>query len=189
MEKILFVNACVRPESRTLILARRVLDRLQGMVEEVNLEREGIRSLHYDTLQQRDAALGAGDMEAPVLRFARQFAKADVIVMAAPYWDLSFPSMVKNYIEAVTVCGMTFYYTPEGRPAGLCRARKLIYVTTAGGPIMEPDFGYDYIRALADNFYGIPECIAFKAENLDIIGADVDSILEKVKKKIDKSEL
>ncbi len=189
MEKILFVNACVRPESRTLLLARRVLDRLQGTVEEVNLEREGIQSLHGETLQERNAALDAGDMAAPILRYARQFVEADVIVMAAPYWDLSFPSMVKNYIEAVTVCGMTFYYTPEGRPAGLCRARKLIYVTTAGGPIMKPDFGYDYIRALANNFYGIPECIAFKAENLDIIGADVDDILEKVKREIDESKL
>ncbi|MDD6492547.1 MAG: hypothetical protein PUG54_10105 [Firmicutes bacterium] len=30
MEKILFVNACVRKESRTLFLARQLLDRLQG---------------------------------------------------------------------------------------------------------------------------------------------------------------
>ena len=30
MEKILFVNACVRPESRTYVLAQHVLDKLDG---------------------------------------------------------------------------------------------------------------------------------------------------------------
>lgn len=39
MGKILFVNACVRPESRTMILAKHVLSKLDGVIEEVNLER------------------------------------------------------------------------------------------------------------------------------------------------------
>lgn len=189
MEKILFVNACVRPESRTLLLARQILSRLNGEIEEVNLEQENIQPLNWQSLQERDNALQIGEQDAPILRYARQFVEADVIVIAAPYWDLSFPAMVKAYFEAVTVCGMTFYYTPEGWPAGLCRARKLIYVTTSGGPIMEPDYGYGYIKALSDNFYGIPDSMIFKAENLDIIGADVDGILEKVIKEINNSEL
>ena len=39
MTDILLVNACVRPESRTLRLARRLLDHLGGQVTEVNLQR------------------------------------------------------------------------------------------------------------------------------------------------------
>ena len=37
MDKILFINACVREESRTLALAKEVLSRLEGNIEEVNL--------------------------------------------------------------------------------------------------------------------------------------------------------
>ena len=38
MENILFVNACVRLESRILQLAKDVLEKLNGQVMEVNLD-------------------------------------------------------------------------------------------------------------------------------------------------------
>ena len=174
MENILFVNACVRPESRTMQLAEYILDRLCGQVAEVNLEQEQIQPL-----------LAAGQDDAEILRYANQFKNADTIVIAAPYWDLSFPAIVKNYLESVTVCGVTFKYSPDGIPIGLCKAKRLIYVMTAGGPVFSPDYGFDYVKALAQNFYGIQDVKCFKAENLDIIGADVQKILNETKKEID----
>ena len=63
--------------------------------------------------------------------------KADIIVIAAPYWDLSFPAQLKDYIERVNAVGVTFDYDQEGIPYGLCRAKKLVYITTAGGNIQE----------------------------------------------------
>ena len=60
-----------------------------------------------------------------MFELARQFAAADQIVIAAPYWDLSFPAALKQYFEQINVLGITFAYTPEGVPKGLCRARKL----------------------------------------------------------------
>lgn len=53
-------------------------------------------------------------------RLAEQFAQADEIVVAAPYWDLSFPSILKVYLERVCVTGITFHYV-ENREEGLCR--------------------------------------------------------------------
>ncbi len=50
----------------------------------------------------------------PYFRYARQFAGADEIVIAAPYWDLSFPSVLKVYLEHICITGITFQYTPEG---------------------------------------------------------------------------
>ena len=44
MSNILFVNACVRPQSRTLKLAKHVLSKLNGDVQEVNLEKENIQA-------------------------------------------------------------------------------------------------------------------------------------------------
>ena len=177
MEQILFVNACVRPGSRTLNLAQRLLSRLKGQISEVDLNTSPVPFLDQNGLAQRDALLAAGDFSAPMLRHAVQFSKADTIVIAAPYWDLMFPALLKAYLEAVTVSGLTFRYTEEGRPATLCRAKRLIYVTTAGGPIGSFDFGFQYVNALARGFFEIPEVHCIKAEGLDIVGADVETIL------------
>ena len=100
-----------------------------------------------------------------------------MIVIAAPYWDLSFPAVLKAYFEQINVLGLTFEYTADGRPRGLCKARKLIYVTTAGGPILSDEYGFGYVKALAQNFYGIPDVRQIRAEGLDIIGADAERIL------------
>ena len=135
-----------------------------------------------DYIELRDALLEKKQYDHPMFQFAKQFAAADKIVMAAPYWDLAFPALLKIYLEAVTVTGITFRYTEEGRPATLCRAKKLIYVTTAGGPILDFNFGFDYVSMLARGFYEIPEVLCLKAENLDIIGADVPALLAAAKK-------
>ena len=76
------------------------------------------------------------------------------------------------------VTGLTFRYTPEGRPASLCRAKRLIYVTTAGGPIGPFHFGYDYVKALAQGFFEIGDVCCVTAEGLDIVGADPAAIME-----------
>ena len=185
MEKLLFINACVRSGSRTLELAKDVLARLEGEVIELNLEKENIPPLNGRLLAKRDELLASKDYDDPMLRYARQFAEADTILIAAPYWDLIFPASVRIYFEAVTVTGVTFRYTPQGFPAGLCKAKRLIYVTTAGGPIFA-NFGFDYVKAMAQGFFGIEDCICIKAEGLDIVGADIDGIMAKAKNEIKK---
>lgn len=182
--KTLFVNACVRPESRTLKLANHVLNKL-GDYTEVNLEKENIQPLNLETMQQRDALLKAKDFDAPMLKYAKQFAAAETVVIAAPYWDLSFPAMLKNYIEAVTVNGITFTYAEDGHPVSLNNIKKVVYVTTAGGPTTNMDFGCEYITGVCKNLYGIPEVKCYKAEMLDVFVDDVDSILAKVMEEID----
>ena len=185
MNKILFVNACVREDSRTLRLARRVLSHLEGEVTELNLEIEGLRPLTRESLARREALLAAGDRTDPMLAPALAFAAADEIVLAAPYWDLSFPASVKTWIEQVNCVGLSFAYGPDDRPYGLCRARRLFYVMTAGGPILPANSGFAQIRELCGTFYGIPETVLFSAEGLDLRGADVSQILSDALAEID----
>lgn len=182
---ILFVNACVRRESRTKRLAEYVLKKLNGTVKEVNLEKENISPLNNDRLIYRTKAASHSDFDDSVFDYAKDFAAADTIVMAAPYWDLSFPASIKCYIEAINVVGLTFAYGETGRPYGLCKADRLIYVTTAGGPIFNEDAGFGYVQSLAKNFYDIQDVICIKAENLDLIGADVEGILQKAEREVD----
>lgn len=185
MDQILFVNACARPDSRTYDLARHVLSRLPGQSSEIRLFDERIPPLDWQGVQTRDRAVRSGDLAAPILRYAKQFTQADIVVVAAPYWDLLFPTVVRAYFEAVTVSGITFRYTPEGIPESLCRAKKLIYVTTAGGPIGVYNLGFEYIQALARLYYGIPEIRCFTAEGLDIVGADPAAIMKAAKQAVD----
>ena len=37
---------------------------------------------------------------------AKQFAEADEVIIAAPFWDLSFPAALKQYFEQINVLGI-----------------------------------------------------------------------------------
>ncbi|MCR5121549.1 MAG: NAD(P)H-dependent oxidoreductase [Ruminococcus sp.] len=171
----LYINSCVRKDSRTNRIAKALLDKM-GEYTELFLPAEDIRPLTEETLSKRDALLAAAKYDDPMLRYARQFAEADKIVIAAPFWDGSFPSVLKVYIENIYAVGIVTVYGADGVPQGLCKADELIYVTTAGGEYI-PDFGYGYIKALAENCFGIKRTRLIKAEMLDIIGADAEQLV------------
>ena len=174
----LYINCCVREESRTDRLARAVLKMLGGDITELNLYRENLKPLDRDTLNKRTALIERGDYSDPMFDYAKQFASADTIVIAAPYWDLSFPATLKIYIENIYVTGIVSEYDENGMPVGLCKAKELYYVTTAGGPY-DPTYSYGYIESLAKNFFGIPTTHLVKAEMLDIVGNDAEEILRR----------
>ena len=174
---ILWINACVRKQSRTLVLAKNVMKEMHGEIIEVDLNREEIAPLNDVLLEKRDRLIREEKWDDPMLRYARQFAEADEIVIAAPFWDLSFPARLKIYLEQITVAGITFHYR-DGMPVGLCKASRLTYVTTSGGPIFE-DFGYRYVKTLAQQFYGIPKTRAVRAINLDVEMITAEELMER----------
>ena len=186
---ILFINACPRKDSRTKLLADYLLTKLNGTVRERNLATTELVPLTETTIAQRETLVRQGDFSHPLLALANEFATADCLVIAAPFWDLSFPALLKLYIEHINIVGVTFAYHANGRPYGLCKAQKLYYVTTAGGPLVNEAYGYGYVQALATNFYGIPSTYCIKAEHLDIDGANVEALLHQAKQAVDTSLL
>ncbi|MCR4644500.1 MAG: NAD(P)H-dependent oxidoreductase [Oscillospiraceae bacterium] len=182
--KILYLDAAVRPQSRTAELAQLLLTQLNGDVTHVKLAEIAFPVMDNAFLAWREQAVAAQDFSAPAFDLAKQFAAAECIVIAAPYWDLSFPASLKQYFEQINVIGLTFCYTEDGIPQGLCKAQQLYYVTTAGGTAAPDTFGYDYVQALAQRFYGIPSCTLFKAEGLDLYGADPDVLLTAARQQI-----
>lgn len=185
MEQILFINACPREGSRTLELARHLLSKMEGSVEELTLFEENLLPLNGKTLALRDKMTANQNFDHPIFKYAKQFAKADTIVLAAPFWDLSFPSALKIWLEYVMAKEITFRYTEEGFPCGLCKAKKLFYISTAGGPVLPSHMGFSYVDGLAKSYFVIPETVLFSAENLDILGADTAAIITKAKEEID----
>ena len=177
----LFINACVRKASRTKELADCLLAKKNSPYEEVRLDAISFPMADESFLEKREKLIQEKDFSNPFFDLARQFAAADDIVIAAPFWDLSFPASLKLYFEQINVIGITFVYTPEGIPAGLCKAKCLTYIATAGGNYFPEEYGPGYVRALAQNFYGIPEFKLIKATGLDIDGADIDRIMNTAK--------
>ena len=127
----LYINACARPGSRTDRLARALLATL-GDYEELRLYDLPLLPLNTERLARRDALLARRAYDDDFFRYARQFAAADKIVLAAPLWDLCFPAQLKLYLENIYITGIVTRYDEAGCPVGLCRAQKLYYVSTSG---------------------------------------------------------
>ena len=174
---ILFIDCCVRNDSRTKRLAEAFLKLLDGDVERIKLEDVKFPVVDEAFLTRRDMLKADGNYDDPIFDLGRRFASADTIVIAAPYYDLSFPASLKQYIEQINVSGLTFSYTPQGTPVGICKANDLYYITTAGGTFCPEEFGFGYIKALAENFYGIKNNRMIAAVGLDIDGADPEKII------------
>lgn len=182
MSKMIFVNSCVRPDSRTYLLAKCLLEHLGEPYEEIRVTDGSLRPLDFQALEKRTEKAQKGDLSDAMFAPAKQFAEAETVVIAAPFWDLSFPSFLKIYFENILVSGVTFTYS-GGRPKGLCRAKRLYYVTTSGGTA-SPDFGFSYVKALAETFFGIPQVKCFRAEGLDAKGNDADRIMKETAEKL-----
>ncbi len=180
MKDILLVDCCVRREqSRTARLARAFvagLDETRYCVSVIRPDEERMKPLAEDSLRERDRLLAEGALDRPRFDYARQFAQADQVVMAAPFWDLSFPAILKVYIENISVEGITFRTEADGLH-GLCRGERLIFLTTRGGLYGGTDLeqGSRYMAALKE-FFGFGEYVCVAAEGLDT-GADPEPLV------------
>lgn len=181
MEKLLFVDACIRGEdSRTKRLCNKFIETFlkshpDTEVETVTLRNGTVEPLSYERIKVRDGYVKDKDFSQPMFDLANQIKEADYIVMGTPYYDLSFASILKVYIENVMVADLTFASSETGF-IGLCAGKKLFYITTAGGSMAGMNYGYEYMCGIA-NMLGIPETELIKAENLDIVGFDAEKIL------------
>ena len=176
LEKILFVNACEREKSRTMVIAKNALEKYDGEIKEIFLNDEKLTPLTRELLEKRDKLIAEKQLDHDMFCYARELAEADRIVIAAPFWDLGFPALLKIYLESVMVSGITFEYD-KGIPKGMCKAKSLEYITTSGGPIFE-DYGYSYVKSLAKNFFGISDVSCIMAQNMDVMGVTCESILD-----------
>lgn len=183
MKNVLYVDCCIRgSESRTARLADAFLAALPAdyTVTHLNLMQEGLQPLTGDFFQGRQELLTAGDRTHPRFRYAYQIAEADLIVMAAPFWDMSFPSLLKIYIENTAVDGITFRGTEKGLE-GMCKASHLVFLTTRGGfyaDTPELEQATPYLRAI-QKFYGIPEFACIAADGVDVFGFDAAGALQR----------
>lgn len=185
MKQALVVDCCIRGrESRTKQLLDAFCASLDSEYEQthLDLQRENLRYFTEDYLDERQKLLEKHELDHPRFRYAHQFAQADLIVIAAPFWDLSFPALLKVYIEQISLDGITFT-TQTGALTGSCRAKHLVFLTTRGGfytgDAME--MGSRYMDAL-HTFFGIGEYTCIAADGMDVQGFDGEKSLDDAKR-------
>ncbi|MFI3249332.1 MAG: NAD(P)H-dependent oxidoreductase [Eubacteriales bacterium] len=193
--KLLHIDGCVRTSaSRTLALTQHFLGKLSENcaktgqpleTETLTLGELSISHFVGESLKIRDNLIKKGELSHENFDLSHQFADADILVISAPFWDLSLPAVVKVYIENISVQGITFDIDDSGL-FGLCKARHLVYVTTRGAFYQggELDIGSKYLEALC-KMYGIDNFHTVFAEGTDIATLDLQKIMEEGRERAD----
>ncbi len=173
VKQILFVNACMRgPErSRTWKLCQTFLNACKNRWPEAEIRERDLTASPLPVLttelDDRRHQRFPENPRDPMFDPAHEVAQADLVVIGAPYWDLTFPAALKVYLEWASMLGITFRYTQEGEQVGMSRARN---------------YGFDYLKGLAAMF-GIPSARCLSAQELDIQGNDQEAILREAQER------
>ncbi|EKO3944905.1 FMN-dependent NADH-azoreductase [Vibrio fluvialis] len=93
---------------------------------------------------------------------------ADTLVIAAPMYNFTIPTQLKNWFDLVARAGVTFKYTEAG-VQGLIEGKKAVVITTRGG--IHKDSATDnvtpYLKTIL-GFVGITEVEFVYAEALNM---------------------
>lgn len=183
--KLLIVDGCISQRgehSRTRRLLEAYVEAFRRRHPETETETVtpaallALKPFDVEMLDQRDALASVQAWDAPVYDLARQFRSADAVVVAAPFWDLSFPAALRTYIEYISANGLTYHYEADGCH-GDCRAAQLVYLTTGGDVEREDSVGVVYWRQLAAMF-GIPKFDYVFGGGLDLDPEKTESLVE-----------
>ena len=166
MKKLIFIDACMRAGSRTRRIATPIIAELgkRYSVETVDLTRNIYPVADNYTLEDRNQ----GVVPAEDVDLAKRIAAADRIVIAAPFWEMSFPSALKVFFENMSLLGITFD-SNEKECYGLCKAEKVMYITSRGMNISTGDpleQATPYIKAIS-YLWGWGELTVVAAQNMD----------------------
>ena len=101
MKKLLYIDGCIRGElSRTKKIAAPIVEALKETYEVTTL---CLNQLELEIVKEElIAKRNNGQIDPVVMGWAEQVRDADRIVIAAPFWDMSFPAALKNFFS--TLC-------------------------------------------------------------------------------------
>lgn len=182
MKKLLYIDACIRDdESRTKRIAEPIVNALE---EQYDVERYVLNDMALDIVQKDLLTKRMnGVIDPTVMEWAETVRDADRIVIAAPFWDMSIPAALKNFIELCSILDVTFK-TNDKTCYGNCKAEKLLFITTRGMDIPTGDVreqATSYLKALSW-LWGIGPMEVVAAQNMDY--ASAEEIEQKIHKAI-----
>lgn len=133
-----------------------------------------------------DEAKAVGRMN----QILEQFLSADKVVFATPMWNLSFPPMLKAYIDNLVIAGKTFKYNEQGQPVGLVENKKVLHIFSSGGvysegPAQSWDFTNPFLQSILA-FIGITDYSVVRVEGMNAFADKVDEIVAASKQKVEE---
>lgn len=169
MKKLLYITVNSKPEkissSKTVgraFINKFINDYPDFEIEELDLYDINIPRLQYRYFEKRNTIINEdarndlnekdkNDVE-KIISLCDQFREADVYVIAAPMWSLSFPAPLKEYIDCIVQDDKTMKIT-ESKVEGLLndKTRSVVYIQSSGAHvpwILKPVFnkGLNYIE-------------------------------------------
>lgn len=169
MKKLLYITVNSKPEelssSKTVgraLVNEFLKENMDFVLEELDLYATNIPRLQYRYFEKRNTIINEDarnnlnekdkeDVE-KIISLCDQFRSADVYVIAAPMWSLSFPAPLKEYIDCIVQDDKTMKITKE-KVEGLLndKPRSVIYVQSSGAHvpwILKPVFnkGLNYVQ-------------------------------------------
>ncbi|MBR2569421.1 MAG: NAD(P)H-dependent oxidoreductase [Paenibacillus sp.] len=202
MKKVLVVNSNPKPEAMSygLRLASHYVNEIQAAnadveVTTLNLYEEHIPMIDGEVLdawgkaaQGADLSQGQQAVLARMNDILEQFLAADMVVFVSAMWNLSYPPLLKAYIDNVVIAGRTFRYTAEG-PQGLITDKKVVHIEARGGDYSQApgfQFANNYLQAVM-GFIGITEYENVVVEGMNATPDKAEEILEAAKVRASES--
>ena len=207
MKKLLYIVANSKPEeissSKTVgrALVNSIMEKYKDFsLEELDLYKEYIPRPKFSyfssrsTLVNTDALLKLTVQEQndvqQMSKLCDQFVTASVYVVASPMWSLSFPAVLKDYIDCIIQAEKTITFN-NNKPKGLLndRPRTFIFVQSSGADIpwlMKPilDKGLNYVEDIV-KFIGISKFDELLVDGTGTTETEKFEAIEKAKSKID----
>lgn len=207
MKKLLYITVNSKPEelSASKTVGRAFVNRFLELhsdfkLEELDLYDCHIPRLEYQYFEKRNAMIKEEDFNKldkkqqeevhKIVKLTDQFKEADMYVIAAPMWSLSFPSPLKEYIDCVVMDGKTISIN-ENKIEGLLKdkPRGMVYIQASGGNIpwmlrMVMNKGLNYIEDIM-KVMGIKRFEELLVDGTGFTEEEKNQAVEKAKLKID----
>jgi len=207
MKKILYIIVNSKPEeiSASRTVGRAFVNRFLELhndfeLEELNLYDCHIPRLEYQYFEKRNAMINEEDFKNldkkqqdevhKMVKLTDQFKEADMYVIAAPMWSLSFPAPLKEYIDCVVMDGKTISIG-ENKIQGLLndKQRGMVYIQSSGADIpwilrMVMNKGLNYVHDIMKTM-GIKRFEELLVDGTGFTDAEKNEAISKAMAKID----
>ena len=207
-KKLLYISVNSNPEelSSSKTVARSFINKFLEKysvfeVEEIDLYKEHIPRLEYQYFKDRNCVISEEDAKKlpekdqkeirRIRELCDQFISAQMYVIAAPMWSLSFPAPLKEYIDCIVQADKTISFEEGKRPKGLLndKNRALVYIESSGGNIpwvldAIMDKGENYVAKIM-KFIGIKHVQELKVDGTGKSEEERKNAIKKAEENID----
>lgn len=208
MKKLLYITVNSKPEelSASKTVGRAFVNKFlekhkEFILEELDLYQCHIPRLEYEYFEKRNCMIKEEDFSKlnekqqeevhKIVKLVDQFKEADLYVIAAPMWSLSFPAPLKEYIDCIVMDGKTITIS-ENKMEGLLndKPRAMIYIQSSGATIpwmLRSIFnkGLDYVRDIM-KYIGIKKFEELLVDGTGFTEEERREAIEEANKEVNK---